>query len=179
MADAGGSSLHYGNPWADPEEARDPVRRIRGRLAAGVTVWTAGRSLTPGDWAGLTVSSVVLAQGEPARLAGLVSPDSDLADELAAGAPFVVHVLSDDHRRLAQHFAGILPAPEDQLALVPSPHGPVLEAVGDRLLCRVEDNGPFGWSLLVRATVEAVEVATARAGLAWHRGAFHRLRPGS
>ena len=38
----GGASVRYGDPWAAPLEARDPVRRLRGHLVLPVTVWTAG-----------------------------------------------------------------------------------------------------------------------------------------
>jgi 3-hydroxy-9,10-secoandrosta-1,3,5(10)-triene-9,17-dione monooxygenase reductase component len=55
-------------PFAVPPERRDPTRRLRGRLVAPVTVWTAGR---PPGGAGLTVSSVLVAEGDPARLAWL------------------------------------------------------------------------------------------------------------
>jgi flavin reductase (DIM6/NTAB) family NADH-FMN oxidoreductase RutF len=174
VAGRGGSSLHYGDPWADPEEARDPVRRLRGRLPAGITIWTAGAA-TDGDWTGLTVSSMVLAQGSPARLAGLIGPESDLAETLEETGAFVVHVVDDRHRRLAQHFAGKLPAPEVDLAVTASACGPVLVAVEDRLYCRVEQRRRFGWSLLIEAVVEGVELGPPAPGLAWHRGRFQRL----
>jgi flavin reductase (DIM6/NTAB) family NADH-FMN oxidoreductase RutF len=48
---------------------------LRGRLVAPVTVWTAGQ--VP-DGAGLTVSSVLVAEGQPARLLGLIAPTSAL-----------------------------------------------------------------------------------------------------
>jgi flavin reductase (DIM6/NTAB) family NADH-FMN oxidoreductase RutF len=172
-ADPGGSSLHYGDPWSDPEEARDPVRRLRGRLPAGVTVWTAGTA--GATWAGLTVASVVVAQGTPASVAGLIGPDTDLADILEDTGTCVVHLLSDGHRRLAQHFAGALPAPAGDLAVAASPHGPVLAAVADRIFCRVVGRRPFGWSLLVEAVVETAELGPPAPGLAWYRGRFHRL----
>jgi 3-hydroxy-9,10-secoandrosta-1,3,5(10)-triene-9,17-dione monooxygenase reductase component len=60
-------------PFAIPPERRDPARRLRGRLVAPVTVWTAGR---PPGGAGLTVSSVLVAEGQPARLLGLIDPTS-------------------------------------------------------------------------------------------------------
>lgn len=164
----GGARLRYGDPWADPVSERDPIRRMRGRLPAPVTVWTAGSSAL----AGLTVSSVLLAQGEPPLLMGLVGPDTDLADAVAETGTFVVHVLRAEHRRLAQHFAGMLPAPDDQLVVQPSPHGPVLVAVKDRLACRVIDQRPAGWSLAVDAVIEAVELGPGGDGLAWYRGAF-------
>jgi flavin reductase (DIM6/NTAB) family NADH-FMN oxidoreductase RutF len=173
--DSGGSSLHYGNPWADPEQVRDPVRRLRGRLPAPVTVWTAGRAADGSEWSGLTVSSVMLAQGESPLLAGLIGPDTDLADEIRAAGVFVVHVLGDHHRRLAQHFAGILPAPDEDLTAEPTPHGPHLRAVEDRLGCRVQRCSDFGWSLLVEAVIEEVTLGPAGAGLAWYRGQLQRL----
>ena len=67
-----GSALRYGHPWADLPSERDPIRRARARLPAPVTVWTAGDT----EWAGLTVSSLVLAQGEPGRLVGLVTHET-------------------------------------------------------------------------------------------------------
>ena len=191
----GGASLRYGNPWADPPEARDPLRRLRGRLVMPVTVWLARNEADEADGAagadgadgaggvdgtdgalavGLTVSSALLSQGEPAMLAGLLSTDSDLVDALAASASgrFVVHLLGAAHRRLAQHFAGELPAPAELLVTRPSTHGPVLEAVPDRIYCRMTASRPFGWSLLVEAEVEQTQVGEAGKGLAWYHGAF-------
>ena len=54
-------------------------------------------------------------------LAGLISPASDFADVLTASASgrFVVQLLGSGHRRLAQHFAGELPAPEELLLTRP------------------------------------------------------------
>jgi 3-hydroxy-9,10-secoandrosta-1,3,5(10)-triene-9,17-dione monooxygenase reductase component len=171
----GGSALRYGNPWADPPSARDPLRRLRGHLALPVTVWLADN----GDHeppVGLTVSSVLLSPGEPPMAAGLVTASSDLADVL--GSPpgrFVVHVLGAAHRRLAQHFAGDVPAPAPMLSVRHSAHGPLLDAVGDRVLCRVVAIRPFGWALLVEAEVDDVHVADAGKGLAWYHGAYHVL----
>jgi flavin reductase (DIM6/NTAB) family NADH-FMN oxidoreductase RutF len=179
MSGSGGSTVHFGDPWADPEQSRDPIRRIRGRLPAGVTVWTSGQSEPrTGEWAGLTVSSLFLAQGEPPELAGLVGPDTDLADMIEATNCFVVHPLSDtpSHRRLAQHFAGILPASDELLSIEPSRYGPQLIAVADRLYCRATGTRPLGWSLLVAGVIEDVSLAPAGPGLAWHRGRFHRIK---
>ena len=52
-------------PFAVPAGRRDPTRRLRGRLVAPVTIWTAGR---PPGGAGLTVSSILVAEGQPARV---------------------------------------------------------------------------------------------------------------
>lgn len=181
MPDVGGevparSSLHYGHPWSGPPEGRDPLRRLRGHLVLPVTAWLAG----PGDGTapliGLTISSVLFSPGEPAMVAGLVTPESDLA-EMVGSAPgrFVVHVLGSAHRRLAQHFSGELPAPQEMLAARPSGHGPLLDAVADRALCHTVSIKAFGWSLLVEAEVDEVHVGAAGKGLAWYHGSFHVL----
>lgn len=168
--DLPGSSLRYGNPWADPPTDRDPVRQARARLPAPVTVWTAG----DGVWAGLTVSSLVLAQGQPGRLLGLIGPDSDLADAIDRTGRFVLHLLTDhrEHRRLAQHFAGSLSAPTELLQIEASPHGPRLLAAPDQLACRVSDHRPFGWSELYEGEIDEVRLGPARSGLLWQHGEF-------
>ncbi len=171
-----GASLRYGNPWADPPTARDPLRRLRGHLVLPVTVWLAGDVDGRAPLTGLTVSSVLMSQGEPPLLAGLVTPSSDLADLLGHSSDrFVVHVLGAAHRRLAQHFAGDLAAPAELLVASNSTHGPLLEAVADRVLCRTTSVKPFGWSLLVEAEMEGLQVADAGKGLALYHGAFHVL----
>jgi flavin reductase (DIM6/NTAB) family NADH-FMN oxidoreductase RutF len=170
------SSLRYGNPWADPPSERDAVRQARARLVAPVTVWTAGQD----DWAGLTVSSLMLAQGEPGQLLGLIGPDTDLAETLLDTGVFVVHLLADrpDHRRLAQHFAGTLSADPDLLEVDRSGHGPRLRGAPDQLACRLSSHHPCGWAELIEAAIEEVRWATdpppSRPGLLWFRGAFQR-----
>jgi flavin reductase (DIM6/NTAB) family NADH-FMN oxidoreductase RutF len=170
------SSVRYGNPWADPPSERDPVRQLRARLLAPVTIWTAGDD----EWTGLTVSSLMVAQGEPGRLLGLIGPDTDLADTLERTGAFVIHLLADrpEHRRLAQHFAGTLSASPDLLQVDRSAYGPHLRTAPDQVACRLISHRPCGWSELVEATVEEVSLATtptpSRPGLVWYRGAFLR-----
>lgn len=135
-------------------------------------MWLAG-SAGPAPLTGLTVSSVLVAQGEPPLLAGLVAPLSDLAAAVCApAATFVVHVLADGHQRLAKHFSGELPAPAEMLSTTASAHGPVLNAVAERLACRTLRWREFGWSILVEAEIEDVTAAKGGRGLAWYRGVF-------
>lgn len=140
-----------------------------------VTIWLAGET-GPGPLTGLTVSSMLVAQGQPPLVAGLVAPLSALADEVCReGGRFVAHILGPSHRRLAQHFAGELPAPAQDLDAQPSPHGPVLAGVPDRLACRTLSWREFGWSVLVEAQIDGVVAGPGGRALAWHRGSFVTL----
>ena len=111
-------------PFAVPPQRRDPARRLRGRLVAPVTVWTAGH---PPGGAGLTVSSVLVAEGRPARLLGLIDPTSafwEAAQEIGA---FVVHVLAAGDRALAERFSEVRPpirGPFERLEVAESPWRP-------------------------------------------------------
>ena len=73
-------TIHPGHPFA--EDDPDPVRRFRGRLGAAVTLWTAGGA---GDRAGLTVTSLMVAGGDPGRVLALLDPDADLTARLDTG----------------------------------------------------------------------------------------------
>ena len=75
-------TIHTDHPFADAEP--DPVRRFRGRLGGAVTLWTAGSG---DDRAGLTVTSLMVANGEEPRLLALLDPDSDLLAELRRLGP--------------------------------------------------------------------------------------------
>ena len=65
-------TIHSGHPFLEPESERDPARRLRGRVGGAVTLWTTGSGA---DRTGLTVSSVLVAAGEPARGLGMADPD--------------------------------------------------------------------------------------------------------
>ena len=82
-----------------------PVRRLRGRLATAVTLWT-----TPGP-AGLTVSSMMVADGAPGRVLGLVDEESDFFDAVRRSRRFAVVPLADADQQVADRFAGLMPAP--------------------------------------------------------------------
>jgi flavin reductase (DIM6/NTAB) family NADH-FMN oxidoreductase RutF len=171
-----GARIHGTDPFAAPQAQRSPVRRLRGRLAATVTLWTA---LHPGgDRAGLTVSSTLVADGEPARLLGLVDPESDLFAAADAAGRFAVAPLGPRHRQLADRFAGLLPAPGGLFAADrwrDTPFGPVLADLGTWVGCRLDGAREFGWNLLVEATVERVEIGAEDAPLLHHRGRYREL----
>ena len=166
-------TIHDSHPFVDPE--RDPVRRFRGRLGGAVTLWTAGEAAAR---AGLTVSSLMVAHGEPARLLALVDPDSDLADAVGETGRAVVTLLAWEHRDLAEMFAGTAPAPGGafrQAAFEQTAWGPVL--AGPRTWAGVvlEDTRTVGWSSLLTCRVEEVAIGDDDRPLVHRRG--RKLRP--
>lgn len=150
-------TIHTDHPFATPDGDRDPLRQLRGRMAAPVTVWTAGEGATR---RGLTISSLIVAEGEPARVLGLVDEDSDLWDEVPATV--VVNLLSAPHRYLAEVFAGAAPAPGGMFTQgewADSEWGPVLQRSAGWIGLRLEpDPREVGWRLLVEGVVEHAEV---------------------
>jgi flavin reductase (DIM6/NTAB) family NADH-FMN oxidoreductase RutF len=171
-----GAAIHGTDPFATPEGQRSPVRRLRGRLPAAVTLWTA---VDPDDGpAGLTVSSTVVVDGEPGRVLGLVDPEADLFAAAEAAGRFVVAPLGPAHRQLADRFAGLLPAPGGLFAggdWLVTPYGPVLAGLGTWAGCRLDAVRQFGWGLLVEGTIECVELASDGEPLVHHRGRYREL----
>jgi flavin reductase (DIM6/NTAB) family NADH-FMN oxidoreductase RutF len=164
-----GARIHTTDPFATPEHERSPVRRLRGRLAAAVTLWTA---VDPdGGPAGLTVSSTLVADGDPPRLIGLLDPESELFEAAEAAGRFAVAPLRAEDRQLADRFAGLMPAPgglfsgEDVARWRETPYGPVLADLDTWAGCRLDETRPLGWGLLVEATVEHVEVGSNAPGV--------------
>jgi len=157
-------TIHSEHPFADAAGDRSPLRRFRGRMVSPVSVWTA---LGQGHRAGWTVSSFLVADGEPGEVVGVVDEDSDLGELLAhpeAQPAVVVNLLAWEQRQLADAFAGQAPAPGGVFRLgewTESEWGPVLLGsagwIGARL--GAEPPGHAGWGLLVRATVEHVQLA--------------------
>ena len=146
-------SIHSSHPFPTPD---DPVRRFRGRLGGGVSLWTAG---SDADQAGLTVSSLMVAL--PDRVLGLLDPDSSLADALQDTGVAVVQLLSRQHRDLADAFAGVTPAPGGPFRLgrfESTAWGPRLADAPAWVGVRLETAEPVGWSLLATCVVEHVEI---------------------
>ncbi len=168
-----GGFVHDGHPFDAPGEQRDPVRRLRGRLAAAVTLWTAGEGR---QRAGLTVSPVVMSA--PDALAGSIGADTDLADTVVGTGRFVVHVLDWAQRQAADRFALTTPSPGGLFASdgwTQTAWGPVLDGVGTWAGCRVEATHPFGHGVLLVASVEHAEVAELPRPLLWQRGRYRSL----
>jgi flavin reductase (DIM6/NTAB) family NADH-FMN oxidoreductase RutF len=154
-------TIHSEHPFVPPEGERDPLRRLRGQLPAPVTVWAAGSGR---DRRGFTISSVLVAAGEPAHVLGLVDEESPLWDESLT--TLTVNVLGPDHGYLAEAFAGTVPAPGGPFTLGEwrdSEWGPVLADAAGWLGVRLVPEAPrhVGWGLLLDGVVEHVETASS------------------
>ncbi len=171
-------TIHTEHPFATPDNERDPLRRLRGRLIAPVTVWTCGVGR---DRAGLTVSSMLVADGRPGRVLGLVDPDSTFADALADGATVLTISLltfSPAHQQVADVFAGTAPSgggPFRTGTWIEGEWGPQLADASGWVGCRV--NGPLdrqvGWGILVEAVIEDIALVDESApSLAHRRGRY-------
>jgi len=161
-------TIHSSHPFAS---APDPVRRLRGRIGGAVSLWTAGDTDTR---AGLTVSSVMVANGEPGRILGLLDPDSALTDALGRSGLGVVHLLEWGDRDLAEAFGGVAPAPGGPFTLgawTQTAHGPVL-ADRTHALVRLESTAEVGWSTLATVVIEDVTVLEDHQPLEHRRGRY-------
>src|SRR3954449_13540834 len=170
--DAPGGRIHHSDPFATPEADRSPVRRLRGRLAAPVTLWTA-----PGP-AGLTVSSTVIADSDPARVLGIVDEESDFWAAAEEAGRFSVTPLTPSDRQLADRFAGLMPAPGGLFAggeWTETEYGPVPAHADTWAGCRLDGARPCGWALLVEAVVETVRAGPSAAPLIYYRGRYRDL----
>lgn len=166
-------TIHSTHPFAD--DRPDPVRRLRGRLGGAVTLWTAGEGA---GRAGLTVTSLMVALGEQARLLALLDPDSDLLEALRDTGTAVVQLLAWPDRQLAEAFAGTAPAPGGpfrQATFLTTDHGPRLASALTWADVRLEGEREVGWSVEVSVVVEHAEVGEDDDPLLHRRGRFHRL----
>lgn len=167
-----GAQIHSTDPFATPEQEKSAVRRLRGRLAAAVTLWT-----TPGP-AGLTVSSMMVADGEPGRVLGLVDEESDFWDAVSLSRRFTVVPLGEEDQQLADRAAGLMPSPGGLFAIgdwTTTDYGPVPATAGTWAGCRLDEDRPCGWALLLTGTIETVRLDAMPAPLTHFRGRYRRL----
>ncbi len=169
-------TIHTSHPFLEPGE---PVRRLRARLGGAVTLWTSGGHDGGVGRAGLTVSSVMVASGDPGRLLALLDPDSSLREVLESTGRGVVQLLAWEHRDLAEAFAGQLPAPGGPFTVgewEQTGHGPRLLTATSWAAVEVESIVEVGWSALVTGSIAEVTVGEDESPLEHRRGRY--LRPG-
>lgn len=185
-------TIHASNPFATPDDQRSPVRRLRGRLPSPVTLWTAGAG---NDRAGLTVSSVLIVDGDPGRVIGVVGDESELWTRMQATGRFAMIQLAPEDRQVADRFAGMLPAPGGpfrvgswrQTEFGPVPDGSPADdpddggggAGGSRTWagCRLGGSREVGWGLLVEASIEQITFAPATDVLSHIGGRYRDIPP--
>ena len=163
------------HPFLTPEEDREPVRRFRGRLAAPVTVITAGDAT---DRSGMTVSSIMVSEGEPGKVHFLAAPIADLCDAIDRTGRFVVHILESDHRAISEIFAERRPSPGglfSGVAFEDGEWGPVLTDVASRAYCSGAAAVEQGYSLLYSADIDRVDAETLDDPLVYFRGRYRQI----
>jgi flavin reductase (DIM6/NTAB) family NADH-FMN oxidoreductase RutF len=168
--------IHDEHPFTAPPDQRDPVRQLRGRLAVPVTILTAGdeKSRT-----GLTVSSLVVAEGDPALVYCLVGPTTDLLDDVEETERFVVHVCDQAQREASDVFAGLRPSPGGLFAgraFTDSPYGPVLDGFGSYAMCTLVEAREESFTVLVAGRIDEVVLDDLGDPLVYFRGAYRHLR---
>ena len=146
-------TIHSEHPFLDPDgRSRTPPARAPRRDGHAVDQRCPGRE----SRAGLTVSSVMVAGGEPGRVLALLDPDSDLREVLEETGRGVVHLLEWEHRDLAEAFAGQLPAPGGPFRMgewEQTEHGPRLVTAPSWATVELESAETVGWSDLVVARI--------------------------
>jgi flavin reductase (DIM6/NTAB) family NADH-FMN oxidoreductase RutF len=167
--------IHSEHPFQPDPADREQARRFRGRLAAGVTIVTAGSG---SGRAGLTVSSLFVVQGEPAEVHLVVGPTTDLWDIAAESGHFVIHICRYEDRQMAEVFAGLSPSPGGLfagMAVQESQWGPVLTDLPDRAFCRFETRDEVGWSGVLVGLIDRVEVSDLDDPMVHFRSGYRRL----
>jgi flavin reductase (DIM6/NTAB) family NADH-FMN oxidoreductase RutF len=173
MADQGG--VHKDHPFETPGDQRDPARRFRGRLAGPVTIVTSGE----GDHrTGLTVSSLVVAEGDPSRIYFLLGSTTDLFYGLEETGKFVVHLLEAGDQAIADIFAGLRPSPGGRFAdleVEESEWGPVLTDVKTRAFCTFEGGDEETFFIVAEGRIDKLEISDVQNPLVYFRGKYRNL----
>lgn len=167
-------TIHSEHPFLPPPEQRDPARRLRGLLPSPVSIWT---SASGGQRDGWTISSMLVANGEPAELVALVDEDCEWWELFRATRLATVNVLGTGHGGLSDVFARVAPSPGGPFRSgewESGSHGPRLMGAAARAGVRLLDDDPdhAGWGLLVRAIVEWIELADGVAALEHRNGRY-------
>lgn len=173
MPDQGG--VHEDHPFETSADQRDPARRFRGRLAGPVTIVTSGAGA---HRTGLTVSSLVVAEGEPSRIYFLLGSTTDLFYGLEETGKFVVHVLEADDHALADVFAGLRPSPGGKFAAVEveqTEWGPVLADVKTRAYCTFEGGDEETFFIVAEGRIDKLELSDIEEPLVYFRGRYRKL----
>lgn len=164
------------DPFAIARDERDPVRRLRGKLAAPVTVLSAYDA--SGAPAGITASSVVVAEGEPAEVLALIDPLCAWWQAAESSGHFALVILAADQAGLSERFALQVPGdPFEGATWAATAWGPVLEGAATWVGCSLVGASTVGYSLLVRGAIGEIVIDDRAIGPLVHfRGSYTTLR---
>ena len=124
------------------------------------------------------MSSVLVAEGQPARLLGLIDPTSAFWEAMQETGAYVVHVLAVGDQALAERFSEIRPpirGPFDRLEVAESLWGPVLGGSRPRAACRLAGSAPVGQGDLVEGVIEQLELPDLENPLAYLHGRYRSV----
>jgi flavin reductase (DIM6/NTAB) family NADH-FMN oxidoreductase RutF len=167
--------IHTDNPFSDPPDRREPARRFRGRLAAGVTIVTTGSEQ---EATGLTVASLFLVEGEPSSVHFVAGPGTEFWDAVATSRRFIVHLCGEGQHGLAEVFAGLRPSPGGKLDSAnweETPWGPALVDLPNRALCDMTSMEEVGHAGIIAGEVDRFEMETLDRPLIYFRGRYRTL----
>lgn len=143
-------------------------------MPSAVTVWTSHADERSDGW---TISSLLVADGDPAEMVALVNEDSDWWEVFTQSRTAVVNVLSTGQDWISEVFARMAPSPGGVFHTgqwETTSHGPRLLGAAAWAGVRLGDGEPerAGWGLLVRATVEWVTFTDGTAALEHRHGTY-------
>lgn len=167
-------TIHNEHPFLLPPDQRDPVRRLRGRLPAPVSIWTSGSGTERDGW---TISSMLVAEGRTPELVALVDEDCEWWELFRRTGRACVNVLASGQGGLADVFARLDPSPGGPFCTgewEESSHGPRVVGAAAWAGVSLIDSPPdhAGWDLLARAAVDWIELAPDATALEHRRGRY-------
>ncbi len=167
-------TIHDTHPFLPGPEGRGLARRLRGLLPAPVSIWTSSSGTERDGW---TISSILVADGEPAELVALVDEDCDWWDLFRVTRVATVNVLGAGQGQISDAFARVAPSPGGPFRSgewQTSSHGPLLRGAaawaGVSLLTEKPEHS--GWGLLVRAALDWIKIDEGVVALEHRKGRY-------
>jgi flavin reductase (DIM6/NTAB) family NADH-FMN oxidoreductase RutF len=149
----------------------DGFREAMARWAAGVSV-VAVRDPDDGRVYGTTVSSLASLSAEPPRIFFSLGPGAQVLPFIGEGARFVVNILGEEQRRLAQVFADPFPVGPSPF---PAEGSPVITDAPVSLTCEAERLVDVDPGRIVVGRVVAAEVRGGSGPLIRYLREYRRL----
>jgi flavin reductase (DIM6/NTAB) family NADH-FMN oxidoreductase RutF len=121
---------------------------------------------------------MMVAEGDPSHVLGLISDTTDLYEIIVSSGRFVIHVVTDREANLADVFAGTRPAPGGAFASLDtsvSKWGPVISGLAARAYCTLVDETEPGFQKLIRGRIDDIDIGEPEGPLIHYRGRYRRL----